>query len=61
MASKIIRITMFKIPSEENRAKFLDLYKMLASTATKVLSPLLAYQFPSGLVSTLSSTQLPPK
>jgi len=35
MAAKIIRITMFKIPSKENQAKFLDLYRTLASTATK--------------------------
>jgi len=31
----IIRITMFKIPAKENQAKFLDLYRTLASTAKK--------------------------
>ena len=39
MAGKIIRITMFKIPSTDNQVKFLDLYRTMASTATKVLFP----------------------
>ncbi|CZR51728.1 related to stress responsive A/B barrel domain protein [Phialocephala subalpina] len=35
MASKIVRITMFKLPSKEDQKKLLGLYKTLSETATK--------------------------
>ncbi|KAH6710752.1 hypothetical protein BKA61DRAFT_612343 [Leptodontidium sp. MPI-SDFR-AT-0119] len=35
MASKTIRVTMFKIPSKENQQKLLSLYKTLSQTAKK--------------------------
>ncbi|EKD14540.1 stress responsive A/B barrel domain-containing protein [Drepanopeziza brunnea f. sp. 'multigermtubi' MB_m1] len=38
MASKIIRVTMFKIPLAENQQKLLGCYKTLAATATKAHS-----------------------
>lgn len=36
MATKVIRVTMFKIPSVENQHKFIELYKTLSATAVKV-------------------------
>jgi hypothetical protein len=36
MAGKIIRITMFKLPSKENQQKMIGLYKTLSETARKV-------------------------
>ncbi|PVH89061.1 hypothetical protein DL98DRAFT_161325 [Cadophora sp. DSE1049] len=39
MASKTIRVTMFKIPSRENQQKLLGLYKTLTQTAKKDGSP----------------------
>ncbi|KAL2069232.1 hypothetical protein VTL71DRAFT_15570 [Oculimacula yallundae] len=35
MASKTIRVTMFKIPSKENQQKLLGLYRTLSATAKK--------------------------
>jgi hypothetical protein len=42
MAGKIIRVTMFKLPSKESQQKMIGLYKTLSETARKVylqLSP----------------------
>jgi len=39
MASRIIRITMFKIPSKGDQAKTLELYDTLSKTATKDGAP----------------------
>jgi hypothetical protein len=39
MASRIIRITMFKIPSKSDQAKALENYSTLSKTATKVPPP----------------------
>ena len=36
MASRIIRITMFKIPSKGDVAKALEFYDILSKTAVKV-------------------------
>jgi len=36
MAGKIIRVTMFKLPSKENQQKMMGLYKVLSETARKV-------------------------
>lgn len=41
MAGKIIRVTMFKLPSKKNQLKFIDLYKVLVATARKVPTYLL--------------------
>jgi len=38
----IVRVTMFKVPDEENRRKLLGLYKTVAETAVKV-----CFHFPS--------------
>ncbi|KIN01562.1 hypothetical protein OIDMADRAFT_19345 [Oidiodendron maius Zn] len=35
MAGKIIRVTMFKLPSKENQQKMIGLYKVLSETARK--------------------------
>lgn len=36
MAGKIIRITMFKLPSKDNQQKLVGLYKTMSTTARKV-------------------------
>ena len=36
MASKVIRVTMFKLPSTESQSKLISLYKTLSQTAKKV-------------------------
>jgi hypothetical protein len=36
MAGKIIRVTMFKLPSKENQLKLAAFYKTLSETARKV-------------------------
>ena len=38
------RITLFKIPSEEDQKKVLEQYKVLAKTAIKVLNSFLPLQ-----------------
>jgi hypothetical protein len=40
MASKVIRITMFKLPSKEVQEKFKELYTILTHSAVKVRSDL---------------------
>jgi len=35
MASRIVRITMFKLPSKDDQQKLLGLYRTLSETATK--------------------------
>ncbi|KAH8601404.1 hypothetical protein B0O99DRAFT_608841 [Bisporella sp. PMI_857] len=35
MASKVIRVTQFKIPSKENQSKIIELYKTLSKSANK--------------------------
>ncbi|KAH7409531.1 hypothetical protein BKA64DRAFT_399601 [Cadophora sp. MPI-SDFR-AT-0126] len=39
MASKTVRVTMFKIPSKENQQKLLGLYRTLSQTAKKDNKP----------------------
>ncbi|KAG0645942.1 Fusaristatin A biosynthesis cluster [Hyphodiscus hymeniophilus] len=39
MPGTIIRVTMFKIPSEESRAKLVEYYKTLVTTAVKDGAP----------------------
>lgn len=40
MAGQITRVTLFKIPNEEDQQRLLDLYKEMPQKATKVRDPI---------------------
>lgn len=40
MAGQITRVTLFKIPKEEDQQRLLDLYKEMPQKATKVRDPI---------------------